>query len=102
MTSQKATAESSPIYIWISSVLASRYLRQYKAVAKNTNMNHFSTAGLAKPSGGHIQEMLGSYDRPLSVIVSSLGGFPDTIPIGCVPGAGLRSLLLLQGSSTPL
>lgn len=64
MTSQKATAESSPAYIWISSILASRYLRLYMAVAKNTNMDHFSTAGLAKQSGGHIREMLGGYDRP--------------------------------------
>lgn len=94
MTSQKATAESSPAYIWISSILASRYLRLYTAVAKNTNMDHFSTAGLAKQSGGHIREMLGGYDRPLSVITSSLGGFPDTVPIDCVPGAYLRGLLL--------
>lgn len=36
--------------------------------------------------------MLGGYDRPLSVIVSSLGGFPDTIPIGCV-------LVLIEGAS---
>lgn len=102
MTSQKATVESSPAYIRISSILASRYLRQYMAVAKNTNMDHFTTADLAKQSGGHIREMLGGYDRCLSVIVPSLGGFRDTVPIDCVPGAYLRGLLPPEGSSTPL